>query len=205
MSILPSIWMDNRLPLCSSSTFFPSSRFVRGTFRGVGWGGGGEKGGDGARRGGASECCHRVSHRPLRPSAGGVGAQRSARQRARRVGTRECGFLASCGHPKRAGRLSSARSPEPGAGRPPPPVRWAAAPAAAARLPGSAPRHGVIAQRRRDGGGGGGGGSARGFLVQRGGGASPREEGPPARRHPLYALPGGGHLPLPQHFRAGTG
>ncbi|KAL4829167.1 hypothetical protein H8958_021724, partial [Nasalis larvatus] len=44
-----------------------------------------------------------------------------------------------------------------------------------------------------------------GVLVQRGSGAGPREEGPPARRHPLHALPRSRYLPLPQHFRAGTG
>lgn len=109
--------------------------------------------------------------------------------------------------PPELGAEPGARSPEPGAGRYPLPVRWAAAPAAAARLPGSAPRHGAFAQRRRDGGcsGGSGGGGPGGVLVQRGGGAGPREEGPPARRHPLHALSCGRHLSLPQHFCAGTG
>uniref|UniRef100_A0ABK0L417 Stum, mechanosensory transduction mediator homolog n=1 Tax=Rattus norvegicus TaxID=10116 RepID=A0ABK0L417_RAT len=59
-----------------------------------------------------------------------------------------------------------------------------------------------------DCGGGGGGGSGRspgGIVVQWGGRAGSREEGTPACRHPLHALPGGCHLSFPQHFRAGIG
>ena len=72
--------------------FLPSALISKWYWGGRVVGSGGE-GGEGARRGGASERCHRVSRRPPRPSAGGVGAQPSARQRAGRGGTRESGVL----------------------------------------------------------------------------------------------------------------
>ncbi|EDL13153.1 mCG6213, partial [Mus musculus] len=108
-------------------------------------------------------------------------------------------------HPERTGLLRRAHSALPGARSRPP---SALVPRAAAGFLESASSHGAFAQRRRDRGGGGGCGSGRspgGIVVQRGGRAGSREEGAPARRHPLHALPGGCHLSLPQHFRAGIG
>lgn len=84
MSILPSIWMDNRLPLCSSSTFFPSSRFVRGTFRGVGWGGRREGRGWGTAGRGVGVLSPSVTP-PSPPLSRGCGsaAERAAESQAR--------------------------------------------------------------------------------------------------------------------------
>lgn len=81
--------------------------------------GGGEKGGEGGRLGGASAGCHRVSRRPLRPPPE---VRERGAERGRGLGARgrgSAGSLRAARHPERAGRLSSARSPEPGAGRPP--------------------------------------------------------------------------------------
>lgn len=178
----------------------------------LGGGGGGECGGSGREEEGASRRrrrsavtgCHAA---PSRPSAGGVGAQPSARQEGRArgdMGVRGSGRAAP--HPGgRAGRTGSARLPVPEAARPRP---LCVGRRPRPRQPGSRegarpamePSH-KDARRRQQ----------RRLWRRRSGRPRPAEwwcksaRRAPARRHPLHALPGGRHLPLPQHFRAGTG
>lgn len=91
-------------------------------------------GGEGARRGGARERCHRVSRCPSRPPPG-VGAW-SAGGRASPPASQ---------HPERTGLLRRAHSAQPGARSRP---SFALVPWAAAGFLESASSHGAFAQRR---------------------------------------------------------
>jgi len=103
---------------------------------------------------------------------------------------------------RRRERARGTGAPAPGRGQAAAGARSAAAGSPAGHLQ-RCSGHGSPAQRRRERGGRGAQPGRCPF--QRGGGAGPGEEGPPARSHPLHAVPRGCHLPLPQHLRARAG
>lgn len=196
-----SIWTASSLAVSSAASSAQICKWCLGA--GGVWGSGRE-GGEGPRGEGASERCHRVAALParIRRGCGRSAAERAAEGRAR--GDAGMRFRGGSAAPGSGSRLSSRGSRCPEAARPA--LTLDGSPGRGSRAREGAP--GRLEPSHKDAETAAAAAAVaaaeRGrVLVQRSGGASPREEGPPARRHPMPFQ--WRHLPLPQHFRAGTG